>query len=139
MEASVHPAQTLVMPGTVRAARTIMCVQMVLTLVMTVILALLFVELGWNANLLRTLLYGIVSTAVIVLMVVKMRSRRKWVRWTGIGIQGVNVISFMVGAFIGSSSGASAVPNAGGLLGLGLSVAVIALLLTPSSTAWFDA
>ncbi|MBT2234657.1 hypothetical protein [Nonomuraea sp. NEAU-A123] len=132
MEASVQPAQTLVMPGTVRAARTIMCVQMVLTLVLTAILALLFTQVGWNAAVLLPLLYGIASAVVIVLVVVKMSSRRKWVRWTGIGIQGVNVISFVVGAFTGA-------PGVGELLGLGLSVAVIALLLVPSSTAWFDA
>ncbi|MFD1547160.1 hypothetical protein [Nonomuraea guangzhouensis] len=131
----MQPAQTLVMPGTVRAARTIMCVQMVLTLIMTAILALLFAQVGWNAIVLLPLLYGIASAVVIVLVVVKMKSRRKWVRWTGIGIQGVNVISYVVGAF----SGSGAAPNVGELLGLGLSVAVIVLLLTPPSTAWFDA
>lgn len=114
-----------------------MCVQMVLTLIMTAILALLFTQVGWNATVLLSLLYGIASAAVIVLVVVKMKSRRKWVRWTGIGIQGVNVISFVVGAFTGANGFVA--PNVGELLGLGLSVAVIALLLTPSSTAWFDA
>ncbi|MFG1690310.1 hypothetical protein ACGFNP_59890 [Nonomuraea sp. NPDC049269] len=124
------------MPGTVRAARTIMCVQMVLSLIMTAILALLFLQVGWNATLLLTLLYGIAGAVVVVLVVVKMKSRRKWVRWTGIGIQGANVISYVAGAFTGSNAGA---PNVGEFLGLGLSVAVIALLLVPSSAAWFDA
>ncbi|MEU4224744.1 hypothetical protein AB0F17_10635 [Nonomuraea sp. NPDC026600] len=125
------------MPGTVRAARTIMCVQMVLTLVMTAILALLFVQVGWSAIVLLPLLFGIATAVVIVLVVVKMKSRRKWVRWTGIGIQGVNVISYVVGAFTGSNGFAT--PSAGEFLGLGLSVAVIALLLVQSSAAWFDA
>lgn len=119
------------MPGTVRAARTIMCVQLVLTLLLTVILMLGLSQLGWNGTLLLILLNGIVSIGVTGLVVFKMGTRGKWVRWTGLGIQGLSVIGSVMGGFSGVS--------AGQLVGLVLPVAVIVLLLTPPSAAWFDA
>ncbi|MFG1704459.1 hypothetical protein ACFLIM_14815 [Nonomuraea sp. M3C6] len=80
--------------------------------------------------LLLTFLLGIGVTVVIAVVVVRMRARRKWVRWTGVVIQGVWVISQGVGLFSG--------PSVGGFVGLALAAVAIVLLLMPASTTWFD-
>ncbi|MET7458865.1 hypothetical protein [Nonomuraea sp. NPDC005501] len=124
----MYSTENLTMPGTVRAARTIICIQLVITVLLNVIL---FLTLAVHGILLVVFFFELGASVLIGLVVIKMRSRARWVRWLG----GVIEIALVANAVVGLSGG----PNAGALAGLALAVAAIALLLTPSSAAWFNA
>ncbi|WP_188195581.1 hypothetical protein [Nonomuraea sp. SYSU D8015] len=122
--------QTRVMPGLVRAARTTMCLQLVMTLLITVILLLGVAQAVISGILLLLVLYAVAACVVIGLVVVKMGTRRTWVRWAAVAVQGVLAAGQMIGLLSD--------PGLGKMTGLALAVAAIACLLSPSSDAWFN-
>ncbi|MGN9789233.1 hypothetical protein ACTMTF_48135 [Nonomuraea sp. ZG12] len=122
----MQSTQNPTMPGSVRAARAIMCVQLLVTMLLNVVL---FLPLAINGILLPNFFYGIGASALIGLLIIVMRTRRRWVRWAGGAVE----LALVANAIVGLSGGLSV----GAFAGLALAVAVIALLLTSSSTAWF--
>ncbi|MEU7744112.1 hypothetical protein [Nonomuraea sp. NPDC049158] len=124
----MNPTQDKIMPGTVRAARTIICVQFLMTLLLNV---MLFLPLAINGILLLNFFFGVGASVLLGLMILKMRTRAPWVRWAGVVIQ----VALAANAIVGLIGG----PNGGAFAGLALAGTVIVLLLTPSSAAWFKA
>lgn len=124
----MHPSQKLIMPTSVRVARIIMSVQLAGAVFLFAILVIPLVLGG--VFIPEALLIVGVGVAIGV-VVFGMRSRRPWVRWMGVTIQALGVVVFVLVAVIEADFSAP--------LGLVLSVAVIVLLLTRSSAAWFDA
>jgi len=128
----MHPSQKLIMPTSVRVARIIMSVQLAGAVFLFAILVIPMVLGGVfipEALLVIVLIVG--NGVAIGVVVFGMKSRRPWVRWMGVTIQALGVVVFVLVAVIEADFSAP--------LGLVLSVAVIVLLLTRSSAAWFDA
>ncbi|MET8865497.1 hypothetical protein ABZW11_21375 [Nonomuraea sp. NPDC004580] len=120
--------QVHTMPGTVRAARVLMCVQVLMEVVLS---ALVLLPLALNGFLVLNFVLGVAVAVLAGAMVVLMRTRRRWVQWVGLAIEGLLAANALVGLMGTGSVGAVA--------GLALAVGVIALLLTPSSNGWFTA
>lgn len=105
-----------------------MCVQVLLVIVPSVVILL---PLVLHGILLLNVFLGIGVAVLAGTVVVLMRTRRRWVRWAGWAVQAALVANALAG-LIGA-------PSIGAFAGLALAVAVVALLLTPSSVRWFDA
>ncbi|MFI6503789.1 hypothetical protein [Nonomuraea typhae] len=124
----MYTSRNHLMPGTVRTARTLMSIQLLMTILVNV---LLFLPLAITGILLPNLFFGIGMSVLVGLLIVKMRTRSRWVRWAS-GVIQIVLVATSIAGLVGG-------PSAGAFAGLALAAAVFALLLTPSCAAWFDA
>ncbi|MER7504973.1 hypothetical protein AB0L05_19690 [Nonomuraea pusilla] len=120
--------QTLPLPGALRAARSIMCVQLIL-MALPFVIMLGFMQPATVGVLLLALLPPAVMGVALGLAVVKMRSRQPWVRWTALAAQTVMAA--------GQAIGLVSDPRVPGLVGLALALSAIGCLLSATSAAWF--
>lgn len=119
----------LPLPAILRAARTVMCIQVVLMALPLIIMLTGLVERALVGLLLIPILVNVVIGVAIGLVVARMRSRQPWVRWTGVAVEVILAFSQLWGLISG--------PSIPGFVGLALAVSVIYCLLSPPSTAWF--
>ncbi|MFF4189919.1 hypothetical protein [Nonomuraea sp. NPDC001831] len=119
----------LPLPAVLRAARTVMCIQVVLVALSLIVFVTGLVEAALVGLLLIPILVNVVIGVAIGVVVARMRSRRPWVRWTGVAVEAVLVATQLWGMISG--------PSIGGVAGLVLAGGAIYCLLSPPSTAWF--
>ncbi|MGW4406467.1 hypothetical protein ACWEJ6_20715 [Nonomuraea sp. NPDC004702] len=119
----------LPLPTSLRVARTLLCIQLVLMALPLVIMLVDFKQQAIAGALLIPVLFEFIVGAAIGLVVAKMRSRRPWVRWTALAVEALLTV--------GQAWGVIADPSVAGLAGLALALGVISCLLSPTSTAWY--
>lgn len=124
------------MPGSVRVARGMMWVAVVLVvcagLALVGLLGQYTDELPQSAKLLLAILGGVAIASVVLIGVLaaKMSSRRRWVRITILVLETLNIgtgLLSLVNEF-----------NAGTLFGIGYAAVIVALLCTDDARVWFD-
>ncbi|MER6575804.1 hypothetical protein [Nonomuraea sp. NPDC001023] len=124
-----EPTQPL--PDSLRTARTVLCIQLLLMAWPFVIMlvGLMQQEHAIAGSLLIPVVFTVVVAVAFGLVIAKMRSRQPWVRWTALAGEVV-----LGGAQVWSVTTS---PSVAGLASLALVVAVIWCLLSPTSTGWF--
>jgi hypothetical protein len=125
----VHPSRPQLMPGTVLAARATMCLQVAFTVFTTVLLLPPDLYPFLDESVKFALLDGLATVVITGVLIVKMDTRRTWVRWTTIVIQCLYIANGLMMATNLSLTAA---------IELALAVALAILLLLSSSAAWFD-
>ncbi|MFD1536389.1 hypothetical protein [Nonomuraea guangzhouensis] len=121
------------MPAVVRAGRFIMTMEMAFSLVGLAIM-IGTVAFAFSGPIVLLMLYPVVITALMGWLLSRWPSRRKLVRWGAIGVQVVSAGGYLImNAIDGDLSWIRLIAPS-----TLFPLAVVATLLTPSATRWFD-
>jgi hypothetical protein len=122
------------MPATVRAGRFIITIEIAFSLVGLAIMIGTAAAFGFGGPFLLVLFYNAMITALMGWLLSRWPSRRKPVRWGVIAIEVVAAGGFLITAAIDGHLSWIRLIAPSTLFPL----AIVATLLTPSATRWFD-
>ncbi|GAA2290574.1 hypothetical protein GCM10010149_42010 [Nonomuraea roseoviolacea subsp. roseoviolacea] len=126
----VIPAER--MPAALRAARVAMILQSGLGLLLLALLAPAAAAGASAPVFLAVLLPLLLAVVVLGWLVFSWSSRRKWVRWCAVAVEGITVGGVLVRDAVEGQLGG------GKLIGAVLPLAIVVILLTPPAARWFD-